>query len=137
MCEIWTYVRKDRLEVSIEKEITDFFFFKCKGLLNKKDIIFLMEKRNKIIHMSSSTCSKTKSKFEIRNMNTHFYKTNSQKATSFIYLIHNIVVGSEFEYFYCYVNKLKSNRPNTINFVDNGFKNWVLVRIATTGHDCK
>ena len=116
MCEIWTYVRKDRLKVSIEKEITDFFFFfKCKGLLNKKDIIFLMGKRNKIIHMSSSTCSKTKSKFEIRNMNTHFYKTNSQKATSFIYLIHNIVVGSEFEYFYCYVNKLKPNRPNTIN----------------------
>ena len=28
MCEIWTYVRKDRLKVSIEKEITDFFFLK-------------------------------------------------------------------------------------------------------------
>ena len=22
-------------------------------------------------------------------------------------------------------------------FVENGFKNWALVRIATTGHDCK
>ena len=48
-----------------------------------------------------------------------------------------LYVGSEFEYFYCYVNKLKPNRPNTINFVENGFKNWALVRIATTGHDRK
>ena len=46
-------------------------------------------------------------------------------------------VGSEFEYFYCYVNKLKPNRPNTINFVENRFKNWALVRIATTRHDRK
>ena len=48
-----------------------------------------------------------------------------------------LIVGSGFEYFYCYVNKLKPNRPNTINFVENGFKNWALVRIATTGHDRK
>ena len=48
-----------------------------------------------------------------------------------------LYVGSEFEYFYCYVNKLKPNRPNTINFLENGFKIWALVRIATTGHDRK
>ena len=54
---------------------------------------------------------------------------------NFFFLI--LYVGSGFEYFYCYVNKLKPNRPNTINFVENGFKNWALVRIATTGHDRK
>ena len=47
------------------------------------------------------------------------------------------IVGFGFEYFYCYMNKLKPNKPNTINFVENGFKNWALVRIATTGHDRK
>ena len=46
-------------------------------------------------------------------------------------------VGFGFECFYCYVNKLKPNRPNTINFIENGFKNWALLRIATTGHDRK
>ena len=47
------------------------------------------------------------------------------------------IVDFGFEYFYCYVNKLKPNRPNTINFVENRFKIWALVRIATTGHDRK
>ena len=46
-------------------------------------------------------------------------------------------VRAEFEYYYCYVNKLKPNGPNTINFVESGLKNWALVRVATTGHDRK
>ena len=44
------------------------------------------------------------------------------------------IVGYGFECFYCYVNKLKSNGPNKINLVENGLKNWALVRIATTEH---
>ena len=45
------------------------------------------------------------------------------------------IVGSEFEHFYCYVNKLKSHGPNTINLIENGLKNWALVRVTTIGHD--
>ena len=48
-----------------------------------------------------------------------------------------IIVGSGFGCFYCYVNKLKLNGLNTINLIENGLKNWALVRVATTGHDCK
>ena len=47
------------------------------------------------------------------------------------------VVGSKFEFFYCYINKLKPNETYTINLVENGLKNWVLVRVATTRHDYK
>ena len=47
------------------------------------------------------------------------------------------IVGSGFEHFYCYVNKLKSHRPDTINLVENGLKNWALVRVSTTRHDCR
>ena len=47
------------------------------------------------------------------------------------------IVGSGFRCFYCYMNKLKPNRPNTINLVENGLKNWALVRVATTGHNYK
>ena len=47
------------------------------------------------------------------------------------------IVGSGFECFYCYVNELKPNGPNTINLIENGLKNWVLVRVATTRHDYK
>ena len=65
-----------------------------------------------------------------------FFKTNSDLLL-FINLFDISGVGSGFEYFYCYVNKLKLSRPNTINFVENGFKNWALVRIATTGHNRK
>ena len=47
------------------------------------------------------------------------------------------IVGSGFKHFYYYVNKLKSYRPDTINLVENGLKNWALVRVSTTGHDCR
>ena len=45
------------------------------------------------------------------------------------------ILGSGFEHFYYYVNKLKSHRSNTINLVENGLKNWALVRTSTTRHD--
>ena len=48
-----------------------------------------------------------------------------------------LIVGSGFECFYCYVNKLKPNELYTINLVENGLKNWALVRVATTGHNYK
>ena len=44
-------------------------------------------------------------------------------------------VGSGFEHFYYYVNKLKSHGPNTINLEENRLKNWALVRLSTTRHD--
>ena len=34
------------------------------------------------------------------------------------------IVEPGFGCFYCYVNKLKPNEPNTINLVENGLKNW-------------
>ena len=54
-----------------------------------------------------------------------------------IFFFAKFVVGLGFEHFYCYVNKLKSHEPNTINLVENGLKNWALVRVVTTGHNRK
>ena len=59
------------------------------------------------------------------------------KNRNIIIIIIIIIVGSGFECFYCYMNKLKSNGPNTINLIENGLKNWALARVATTGHDRK
>ena len=47
------------------------------------------------------------------------------------------IVESGFGCFYCYVNKLKTNGPNTINLIENGLKNWALVKVATTRHNHK
>ena len=70
------------------------------------------------------------------NILINFFKELTKYKNDYIYIYIYIIlyillyifkyihaVGSGFEYFYCYVNKLKPNRPNTINFVENGFKN--------------
>ena len=63
------------------------------------------------------------------------FSSNLRGFELVIFFFAKFVVGLGFEHFYCYVNKLKSHEPNTINLVENGLKNWALVRVSTTGHD--